>query len=646
MKKTILLISFMVFCLQVPFAQNYSLQFDSSGDYVYIDNPTNISFQGDMTLEAWLKWTPTTNYQAVISKRLNDNDAIAMGISTTGRLVYFNGMGRQYESTIEITENVWTHLAIVIDFNNDVTLYINGNNVGYYVGGFSVNNTAPLTFGVNYGGIPVSPVSAEWFYGNISEIRISNNKRYNSNFLPTVNLLNDDYTMGYWSFNEGSGSILNDTSGNDNHGTIIEATWSTDVPENSFVADFAASPTSGFIPLEVDFSDLSTPADFIITWHWDFGDGNESFEQNPTHTYTESGSFTVSLTITDSDNDSDTMTKENYITVTQNPNPVFQINPVSLNFGYTQLNSTKTLSVTVTNYGLADLTISNILPSTNRYSVSLPEKDLDFTLGSMESKLVNIHFTPNVLNIIAGQIIFFTNDPLNSMYSLPVTGIGAVPEIATETEEIDFGQVYLTSQSGDSLLVIQNTGLVDLTVQTLSFTENSGAFIFEYDELGNPIAPNETASIYVRFYPPTTGTFEDTLLLVNNSLNEPNLTISLSGTCIYAPPKEPENIDIVIGENNAVITWDAVTENIYGHSIVPDGYIVLYNEIPDDEDYFWFLAFVSAGETYTHLDVARFRSQMFYTVLAYIEQERGQLEQLLELSKTNEKQKWIEILKQ
>jgi hypothetical protein len=231
------------------------------------------------------------------------------------------------------------------------------------------------------------------------------------------------------------------------------------------------------------------------------------------------------------------------------------------------------------------------------------------------------------------------------MYSLPVTGIGALPEIATETEEIDFGQVYLTSQSGDSLIVIENTGLVDLTIQSLSFTESSNAFVFDYEELGNPIAPSETASIYVRFYPPTTGTFEDTLLIENNSFNEPNLTISLSGTCTYAPPKEPENVQISIGENNAVITWDAVTENIYHQAIVPDGYIVLYNEIPEDEDYFWFLAFVSDGLTCTHYDVAHFRTHMFYKVVAYIEQERGDLEQLLQLSKTDEMQKWLEIVK-
>ena len=34
-------------------------------------------------------------------------------------------------------------------------------------------------------------------------------------------------------------------------------------------------------------------------FHWDFGDGSESGEQNPTHTYEAEGDYTAVLTVTD-----------------------------------------------------------------------------------------------------------------------------------------------------------------------------------------------------------------------------------------------------------------------------------------------------------------------------------------------------------
>ncbi|RMD69893.1 MAG: PKD domain-containing protein, partial [Bacteroidetes bacterium] len=46
------------------------------------------------------------------------------------------------------------------------------------------------------------------------------------------------------------------------------------------------------------FTDLST--NDPESWLWDFGDGNTSTEQNPTHTYTSSGDYTVCLTVSNS----------------------------------------------------------------------------------------------------------------------------------------------------------------------------------------------------------------------------------------------------------------------------------------------------------------------------------------------------------
>lgn len=53
-------------------------------------------------------------------------------------------------------------------------------------------------------------------------------------------------------------------------------------------------------PITVYFQDRSQAptGQPITTWHWEFGDGMTSSQQNPHHTYTTMGVYTVSLTVT------------------------------------------------------------------------------------------------------------------------------------------------------------------------------------------------------------------------------------------------------------------------------------------------------------------------------------------------------------
>jgi PKD repeat protein len=79
-------------------------------------------------------------------------------------------------------------------------------------------------------------------------------------------------------------------------------------------ADFTANPPSGLPPLDVYFTDQS--GQWPTSWSWNFGDGETSTQQNPSHQYTTSGSYTVSLTASGPDG-SDTETKPSYISVGQ-----------------------------------------------------------------------------------------------------------------------------------------------------------------------------------------------------------------------------------------------------------------------------------------------------------------------------------------
>lgn len=77
------------------------------------------------------------------------------------------------------------------------------------------------------------------------------------------------------------------------------------------VADFSAAPTSGTAPLEVQFTDETTPTP--SSWSWDFGDGvGVSTSQNPLYTYATPGTYSVVLSV---NSGAQSVTKPSYITV-------------------------------------------------------------------------------------------------------------------------------------------------------------------------------------------------------------------------------------------------------------------------------------------------------------------------------------------
>jgi gliding motility-associated-like protein len=113
-----------------------------------------------------------------------------------------------------------------------------------------------------------------------------------------------------------------------NNQTIVQTDWNAKVafPENgqyegvlylnpgTICADTANIFVNIFPEINVDFDQVydtcevgpvvfsdssSTNAEKIVSWNWDFGDGNSSALQNPQHTYTTAGMHPVSLTVMD-----------------------------------------------------------------------------------------------------------------------------------------------------------------------------------------------------------------------------------------------------------------------------------------------------------------------------------------------------------
>ncbi len=102
------------------------------------------------------------------------------------------------------------------------------------------------------------------------------------------------------------------------------------------VSGFTVNATEGMVPFTVRFTDTSSGNP--ISRHWDFGDGNESYDVNPVYTYQEAGHFSPAL-IVSNPYSRDYSVQENLIVAGAVPVTKFTINPSS---GLAPLSSTLT----------------------------------------------------------------------------------------------------------------------------------------------------------------------------------------------------------------------------------------------------------------------------------------------------------------
>ncbi|PCI98845.1 MAG: hypothetical protein COB15_05270 [Flavobacteriales bacterium] len=180
--------------------------------------------------------------------------------------------------------------------------------------------------------------------------------------------------------------------------------------------DVFQSPVPAFMPTSVcqnelaSFFDQSTsfPGDPIITWGWDFGDGNSSTQQNPTHIYTITGPVNVVLNVSTafcSASDTIIVTIETAPTANFNPSTNAGCSPLGVNF-------TNTSSANAVNFSwdFGDGTTSNATNPTHTY-INNFGIDTTFTIRLISSTLFGcVDTTFQTVTVYPNPVASFTNN--------------------------------------------------------------------------------------------------------------------------------------------------------------------------------------------------------------------------------------------
>ena len=254
--------------------KNYSLTFSGNAGAGSLNNHVTTDFNPDtynlnlgFTVSYWVRPDEVGNTMFAFGRKHANNQRFTFGInrkrqsffgigSNTGVKAWANMDTPVEESLLEesgdywnLRTDMWYHIVVTYDDRSDTSsstarkVYVNG--VLRQTDNFNWSNTGGSTDGMIFGGRRTSGNQYDngWACG-LQDVAIFNTAK-DSDWVANVyrgksetDLSGDSGIVGYWRFNEGSGTTAYDSSGNGNHGTLTAEsgdttdypTWSTDKP--------------------------------------------------------------------------------------------------------------------------------------------------------------------------------------------------------------------------------------------------------------------------------------------------------------------------------------------------------------------------------------------------------------------------------
>jgi len=244
-----------------------------------------------------------------------DGSGDASCILTVENARYFiDGFGVVEGDSIQLEGQTQTARIIGVDYNTNIialdtplTWYSGqGVSLAYSgsapdIGAYEYSNANPLNATIN-----ASPTSGQVpltisFTGNATGGSSPYTYSWNFGDGTSSSTQNPSHTYSTAGDYTATLTVTDSASSQDSESVTINAS----TPPSPLVASLVASPTSGQVPLSVNFTGGAIGGSPPYTYSWNFGDGVSSSSQNPSHTYSTAGNYTATLTVTDNASNQD-----------------------------------------------------------------------------------------------------------------------------------------------------------------------------------------------------------------------------------------------------------------------------------------------------------------------------------------------------
>ena len=209
----------------------HALVFDGKSSYVKVPS---FRYEGatPLTVEAWAVFERPMDDPAP-EVFLGNPDSSGFAIRKWSRPLAYSfcvsmrgqtpGVYEMAKEKQPLPRNQLVHVAGVYDGKAEVRFYVNGllQNRAPAKG---VHKPSPMVLTLGANPFP-NDEFRDHFLGRMQGVRLSKFARYDDNFTPAKQFEADKDTLALYHFDEGSGSVLKDSSGNGHHGTIVGAKW-------------------------------------------------------------------------------------------------------------------------------------------------------------------------------------------------------------------------------------------------------------------------------------------------------------------------------------------------------------------------------------------------------------------------------------
>ncbi|MDP8237850.1 MAG: choice-of-anchor D domain-containing protein [Candidatus Hatepunaea meridiana] len=202
---------------------------------------------------------------------------------------------------------------------------------------------------------------------------------------------------------------------------------------------------------------------------------------------------------------------------------IIMVDTDTLGFGEVGLARNSELSLNISNEGLIDLHITDIITEGGYFDVEFIE---ELTIQPGRSQDVTVSFAPERSGACVGILIIASDDRHNDELVIPLYGTGVGPMIAVDQDSLDFGLISV-NRSEAHLLNISAEGLTDLTVYDISVEGEHFSADFDEEIF---IEMGDRYQLFVTFIPEDDGLFTGVITITSNDENNPEVMVHLSGS--------------------------------------------------------------------------------------------------------------------